>query len=99
MRGMLQIVCVVALALGAGLFATGRGLQPRQDLSEPLAAVLTTPREYEEQRAAAATYRGCGVGFMVLGALGLAVPWLNSLVSRRSNPTSSPSSPAPTNGG
>lgn len=86
MRGFLQAVCVVAIALGAGLFATGNYLEPRFDPNNLADFSHWMERRSNEERIASSVLRGCGIGFMILGALGLAVPWVNALVFRQRRP-------------
>ncbi len=88
MRGLLQTVCVIAFALGAGLFATGLYLRPKLDLADPAAVARDFDLQPEEKREQTARFLGSGIGFMVLGSLGLAVPWINTLLYRPANPSS-----------
>jgi hypothetical protein len=82
MRGFLQAICVFAIALGAGLFATGNYLEPRIDPSN--VAEFSRFFQYRnDERIASSVLRGCGIGFMTLGVLGLVVPWINVLVYRQ----------------
>jgi hypothetical protein len=82
MRGVLQAACVVAIALGAGLFAYGSYVEPRNDPSNlaEFSRLFDRPRD---DRITSSAWRGFGVGFMTLGVLGLAVPWINVLVFRQ----------------
>src|ERR1700676_3033748 len=86
MRGFLQVVCVMAIALGAGLFAFGNYYEPRLDLNDP-AKIANYMNDYGRagsgDRIAASLARGFGIGFMTLGVLGLAVPWVNLLLLRK----------------
>src|SRR5262245_35274311 len=83
MRLLVQGVCVLAIALGAGLFSFGSYQSPRQDSTNPAdLARYFDSRNYNERREASAT-RGVGIGLMTLGVLGVAVPWVNALVFRQ----------------
>jgi len=84
MRGFLQAICVVAIALGAGLFAYGHYVQPRFDPSNLAEFSRYFDPRWESAHNASSTMRGFGIGFMTLGVLGLAVPWVNGLVFRHS---------------
>lgn len=85
MRGILQAICVFAIALGAGLFATGNYLQPPIDPGN-LADISRFLQYRNDERIASSVLRGCGIGFMTLGVLGLVVPWINALVFRQRRP-------------
>ncbi len=85
-RGLLQIICVVAFGLGTALFATGGYLRPRLDPADPAAVVRYLDRGNSEERIITAVVTGFGVGLMVLGGLGLTVPWVNAIVSRTRKP-------------
>ncbi|HUG93287.1 MAG TPA: hypothetical protein VML55_20770 [Planctomycetaceae bacterium] len=78
-----QIISVVAIAIGAGLFAYGSYLEPRLDLANP-AETARHLAEYSSRAAheIASVTRGVGIGFMTLGGLALLVPWINALVVR-----------------
>jgi hypothetical protein len=89
MRELLQIACVVALGLGAGLYATGGYLRPTFH-ADPTGFARSMSRNHDEERVIAAGLSGTGVGFMVLGALGLVVPWVNAALRQGSSPTAEP---------
>ena len=86
MRGFLQLVSVLVIALGVGLFAFGSYLEPRIDMSDP-AKMSNYMQDYlrpgNSDRETSALTRGFGIGFMTLGVLGLAVPWVNVLLARQ----------------
>jgi hypothetical protein len=86
MRGFIQASCVVAIALGAGLFTFGSYLQPRLDLANPAGAAQVARyfgKQSEDLHIAAAIARGFGTGFMTLGGLGLVVPWVNAFLAHQ----------------
>jgi hypothetical protein len=85
MRGFLQAVCVFAIALGAGMFATGNYLEPRIDPSN-VADFSRFLVLQSDERIASSVLRGCGIGLMTLGVLGLVVPLINALVFRHHRP-------------
>jgi len=80
MRGFIQIVCVLAIAVGSGLIAFGSKLEPQLNLADPatMNRILDSYEDRDQHFTASAT-SGIGTGFMILGILGLVVPWLNKL--------------------
>jgi hypothetical protein len=82
MRYILQAVCVVAIAIGGGLFAYGSYLIPRPDPANPMDAIHSFNVDKHTREVASAA-RGVGIGFMMLGGLGLIVPWVNIAMTRR----------------
>jgi hypothetical protein len=76
---LIQAACIVAMALGGGLFAFGNYLEPQVDLSNPAAAAFQVEVDRDTHLFASMS-RGVGVGFMALGGLGLIVPWLNVMI-------------------
>lgn len=86
MRDLIQLVSVIVIALGAALYAYGRHLDPPLSAINP-AAVLHI-NEYTHNVAAAA--RGWGIGFISLGVLSLAVPWINICVHKHYERVNSP---------
>ena len=93
MRHVIQGVCVLAIALGAGLFAFGSYWSQRESSSRPVDLARYYDHRNDEERQIASGTRGVGIWFMTLGALGLAVPWVNSLVSRK--PSQGPAASLP----
>jgi hypothetical protein len=85
MRGFLQAVCVFSIALGAGLFTTGNYLEPRIDPGN-IAEFSRFLQYRNDERIASSVLRGCGIGFITLGVLGLVVPWINAFVFRQRRP-------------
>jgi len=83
LRYLIQAACVLAIALGAGLFAFGSYLDPQLDMSNPAQVVRNLTHEDREMHVIASTACGVGVGFMTLGGLGLVVPWVNVLVQKQ----------------
>jgi len=78
-----QIAFVVAIALGAGLFAFGGYLEPSLDAISPVEMMRTVhDRVKSEEHYIASAARGLGIGLMTLGGLGLVVPWINMLLGR-----------------
>lgn len=74
MRGLMQVACVLAVAIGAGLMAFGSRLQP-SGLSDPLAAMQSLS-DYKavEVRMISSVACGFGTGLVVLGGFGLLMP-------------------------
>lgn len=89
MRYLIQAACVVAIALGGGLFAFGSYLEPRLDPTNPMEAVHSLSQDRDTHFEASLAC-GFGVGFMTLGGLGLIVPWINILVFRQDERYDSP---------
>jgi hypothetical protein len=81
-RGFIQVIAVIAIALGSGLFAFGRHLDPVLDNSNP-ASVQRAIAIDEEAHGVAAAACGLGVSLMTFGALALAVPWMNNYLEDR----------------
>ncbi len=82
MRGFIQMVCVLAIAVGAGLLGFSNKLQPPFNPADP--ATLTrgaTSYEDRDQVFTASVTGGVGIGFMLLGTMGLVIPWINRLGS------------------
>jgi hypothetical protein len=77
-RAFIQGICVLAIALGAGLF--GFGSYARPDATNMV--IMQQFNRVEDTHLMSAATTGAGIGFMTLGSLGLAVPWINFLVSR-----------------
>ena len=80
MRGFIQLVCVLAIAVSSGLIAFGSKLEPQLNLADPatVTRVLDSYRDRDLHMLASVT-SGFGMGFMILGILGLIVPWINKL--------------------
>lgn len=80
MKGLLQAICVLAIAIGSGLIAFGNKLEPQPNMTDPaaMAQFLNSYREGRDHFSASLT-SGFGMGFLMLGTLGLVVPWLNKL--------------------
>lgn len=96
MRNSAQILCVIAIGLGAGMFSVGHYLEP------PLAGI--NPAELaqyqirsEEVHITASVLRGLGVCFLTTGILGIVIPWINVILFPTSErPTAAtPPPPAP----
>ena len=78
MRGFVQMISVLAIAMGCGLFAFGSHLEPRVDLANfGDAARFVDPYNRDSQHMIASVTCGFGIGFMCLGGAGLIIPWLN----------------------
>jgi hypothetical protein len=83
-RGLIQVIAVIAIALGSGLFAFGRHLNPPTDSSNP-ASVQRAMTVDEEIQGVSAASCGLGVSLMTFGVLALAVPWMNTYLDDRRN--------------
>lgn len=96
MRRFAQVVCILAIAIGAGLFSFGRYLEPQIDLKNP-AEMVRLMQDYRasDQHFTASVCSGVGIGFLTLGSFGLIVPWINLLLKTRTQQTSSPESSSP----
>jgi hypothetical protein len=94
MGKFLQIVCIGAIAVGAGFFAGGSYLEPTLNFANPAEfAQAFNNHQNSELRVIAAVLRGFGVGFMVLGTLMLVVPWLNAYVAHSTKSDGPPPMP------
>ncbi len=81
--GPWQIAFVVAVALGAGLFAFGGYIEPPLIAMNPGDMVrLVQEGVRSEEHYIASGARGFGIGLMTLGGLGLVVPWITMLLGR-----------------
>jgi len=81
--GPWQIAFVVAVALGAGLYAFGGYIEPPLIALNPADMVrLVQDGVKSEEHYIASAARGFGIGLMTLGGLGLVVPWINMLLGR-----------------
>jgi hypothetical protein len=80
MRGFIQIVCVLAIAVGSGLIAFGSKLEPQLNVTDPatMSRILDSFEDRNQHLTASIT-SGVGTGFLILGVLGLVVPWVNKL--------------------
>lgn len=81
MRGFAQMVCVFVIAVGAGLLTFSSKLEPPFNLADPTTLAHHSSMSYEDrgQHLTASIAGGIGMGFMVLGLLGLVTPWVNKL--------------------
>jgi hypothetical protein len=83
-RGFIQVIAILAIAVGSGLFAFGRHLDPPTDSSNP-ASIQRAMSVDEELLGVAAAACGLGVCLMTFGALAIAVPWMNAHLEDRRN--------------
>lgn len=77
----IQVICVVAIGLGAGLLTAGQYLEP------PIAAMTPADLARFWERSndihiVASILRGLGVFLLTTGSLGVVIPWVNALVLR-----------------
>jgi hypothetical protein len=75
-----QLAATITVALGAGLFAYSRHLDPPLNVASPAFTMASMSAHTHEVAALAC---GWGIGFITLGVLGLAVPWINAYVKRQ----------------
>ena len=87
MKSLIQLGCVVAVALGAGLFAFGSYFEPRVELADPAVVASFIQNQDRGVHITASMARGFGIGLITLGGLGLVVPWVNAFVARQRLPT------------
>jgi hypothetical protein len=87
-RGIIQAIAVVAIGLGAGLFALGRNLDPRPNPAAPTAPnAMGQVFQYDKDlHISSSIATGFGVCLMTFGALSLAIPWVNDALSQRRGP-------------
>lgn len=79
MRTLFQLAAIVAIAIGVGLYAFGRHLEPSLNAANPAAAMYSINPNTHETAALAC---GWGAGFITLGALGVVVPWIDVYVRK-----------------
>ena len=79
-RGFIQMVCVLAIEEEPDLLAFGSHLEPQANLLDPatLARQFDTFQNREQHEVASVTC-GVGIGLMILGTLGLVMPWVNRI--------------------
>lgn len=82
MRVFMQMVSVLAIAVGAGLLSFSNKLQPPFNPADPT-TLTRASMSYEDrdQLFTASVTGGVGIGFMLLGTLGLVIPWINKVGS------------------
>ena len=88
MRGTSQLICVIAIGLGAGLFSVGHYLEPPMAPMNPN-ELVSFWNGNDDIHIAASILRGVGVCFLTSGALGIVIPWINALTFRVQPPASS----------
>ena len=80
MRVFMQLICVLAIAVGAGLLGFSNKLQPQFNPADPTTlARVAMSYEDRDQLFTASVTGGVGIGFMLFGTLGLVIPWINRL--------------------
>ena len=81
---LLRIVCVLAMAIGAGLLTAGAQLKiPEVESANPSVAAEYYGGRKDDLRVIPAALYGVGVGLMVLGGVGIVVPWIDALIRPR----------------
>jgi hypothetical protein len=84
MRQLIQIACVVLIAFGSGLYSFGRFLNPWHTVMDPAHISMLSVQSIDaNDRYVASSACGVGIGFLVLGALGLMIPLLSKLSNVR----------------
>jgi len=82
MRVFMQMVCVLAIAVGAGLVGFSNKLQPQFNPADPTTLTrVAMSYEDRDQLFTASVCGGVGIGFILFGTLGLVLPWVNRLGS------------------
>jgi len=82
-RELIQAIAVLAIALGAGMFAFGRHLDPPLVATNPV-AMQRAMNPGADFHLAASFATGFGVCLMTFGALSIVIPWVNdALVGHR----------------
>jgi quinol-cytochrome oxidoreductase complex cytochrome b subunit len=80
MREFIQMICVLWIAVGAGLLAFSSKLEPQFNLADPTTLTRASlSYEDRDQRLNASIAGGVGMGFMILGTLGFLLPWFNKI--------------------
>jgi hypothetical protein len=80
-REFIQVIAVFAIAVGAGLFAFGRHLDPPLDSTNPVVIERAMSMD-QDTRLFASFASGAGVCLMTFGALSIVLPWVNDAASR-----------------
>jgi tetrahydromethanopterin S-methyltransferase subunit F len=97
MRLVVQLLSVLAIAIGVGLLVAGGEISPGISLDTGTQITYRpdlSARDIEFYGGLAAALKGFGAGFLTLGVAGLVVPWVNFLLYGR--PGSAVSPPLPT---
>jgi hypothetical protein len=82
MRVFMQMVCVLTIAVGAGLLGFSNKLQPHFNPTDPTTLTpVAMSYEDRDQHFTASAAGGVGIGFLLFGTLGLVIPWVNRLGS------------------
>ena len=80
MGGFIQGTSVLAIALGSGLVAFSNKMSPQLKNVDPAAmAQFFDNYTNRNDHFTASLTSGVGMGFLILGTLGLVVPWINRL--------------------
>lgn len=81
MRAFVQVMGVLAIAIGAGMFSFGSYLSPRDNLLDPNTLIQRHSSHYQDEHLLiSAISCGWGIGLMILGTLMLVIPWINQLL-------------------
>lgn len=83
---IVQVLSVLAVAVGAGLMAAGASIYPLSPSDSPSKALETLgliSRHSKDYFELAAILKGFGAGLLVLGGAGLVLPWINALIYQR----------------
>ncbi len=94
MRGNAQVICVIAIGLGAGLFSVGHYLEPPMAPMSPN-DLVNYWNGNDDVHIAASILRGFGVCFLTSGTLGIVIPWINVLVFRSNSPANATTASVP----
>ena len=80
MKRFIQTLCLLAIAGGGGLVTFSGKLEPQLNSIDP-ATITQFLGSYEgrDQHMTASAASGVGMAFLILGTLGLALPWVNKL--------------------
>ncbi|MFN0130537.1 MAG: hypothetical protein ACKV19_28075 [Verrucomicrobiales bacterium] len=92
-RIFVQVLSVLAVAVGAGLMAAGISIYPLAPSDSPSKGLETLgliSRDSKSYFEVAAILKGFGSGLLVLGGAGLVIPWINALVYKRSTAPGEP---------
>lgn len=85
MRGLLQAVCIIVIAVGGGLLAFSSRYEPPFGIADPAGFPRgTLSYENRNDLLTVSISGGIGMGFLILGSLGLVLPWVNQLESAMS---------------
>ena len=83
MRSFGQMICILFIAVGAGLFAFGSHLEPRFNLADPASLARSMDMRQDAHHMMASVSSGIGIGLMALGIMGILIPLAKTIEFRQ----------------